>query len=106
MWHDAWPPLSPGRHWPPDAPPFTSPGDQLLAIGVGAAVGAGALAWATGQAAGLAFSHTWLELSPADVAHILWHLPQHWNDPALPGRPTRGARCPAPPVCTPPSPAW
>jgi type IV secretory pathway TraG/TraD family ATPase VirD4 len=39
--------------------------------------------WATGQAAGLAFGHTWLEVSPADVAHVLWHLPQHWSDPAL-----------------------
>jgi type IV secretion system protein VirD4 len=83
MRHDAWPPLPPGGHRPPDAPPFTSPGDQLLAVGLGAAVGAGALVWATGQAAGLLFDQTWLELSPADVAHILWHLPQHWSDPAL-----------------------
>ena len=83
MWHDAWPPLPPGGHRPPDAPPFTSPGDQLLAVGLGATAGAGALAWATGQLAGLAFGHTWLELSPADVAHVLWHLPQHWSDPAL-----------------------
>ena len=83
MWHDAWPPLPPGGHRPPDAPPFTSPGDQLLAVGLGATAGAGALVWATGQAAGLVFGQTWLELSPADVAHILWHLPQHWSDPAL-----------------------
>jgi type IV secretion system protein VirD4 len=83
MWHDAWPPLPPGGHRSPDAPPFTSPGDQLLAVGLGAAAGAGALVWATGQAAGLAFGQTWLELSPADVAQVLWHLPQHWNDPAL-----------------------
>jgi len=83
MWHDGWPPLPPGGHRPPDSPPFTSPGDQLLAVGLGAAAGAGALVWATGQAAGLAFGHTWLEVSPADVAHILWHLPQHWSDPAL-----------------------
>jgi hypothetical protein len=83
MWHDAWPPMPPGGHRPPDAPPFTSPGDQLLAIGLGAAAGAGALVWATGQAAGLAFGHTWLELSPADVAHTLWRLPQHWSNPAL-----------------------
>ena len=83
MQHESWPPLPPGGHRPPDYPPFTSPGDQLLAVGLGAAVGAGALVWATGQAAGLAFGHTWLELSPADVAHILWHLPQHWSDPAL-----------------------
>jgi type IV secretion system protein VirD4 len=83
MWHESWPPLPPGGHRLPDAPPFTSPGDQLLAVGLGAAAGAGALAWATGQAAGLAFGHTWLELSPADVAHVLWHLPGHWSDPAL-----------------------
>jgi type IV secretion system protein VirD4 len=83
MWHDAWPPLPPGGHRPPDAPPFTSPSDQLLAVGLGAAAGAGALVWATGQAAGLVFGHTWLELSPVDVAHVLWHLPQHWSDPAL-----------------------
>jgi type IV secretion system protein VirD4 len=83
MWHDAWPPLPPGGHRPPDAPPFTSPGDQLLAVGLGATAGAGALVWASGQAAGLAFGHTWLELSPGDVAHVLWHLPQHWSDPAM-----------------------
>jgi hypothetical protein len=83
MWHDAWPPLPPGGHRPADAPPFTSPGDQLLALGLGATAGAGALVWVTGQAAGLVFGQTWLELSPADVAHVLWHLPQHWNDPAM-----------------------
>jgi type IV secretion system protein VirD4 len=83
MQHDAWPPIPPGGHRPPDAPPFTSPGDQLLAVGLGAAAGAGALVWASGQAAGLVFGHTWLELSPADVAHVLWHLPQHWSDPAV-----------------------
>jgi hypothetical protein len=54
-----------------------------MAVGLGATAGAGALAWATGQAAGLVFGQTWLELSPADVAHVLWHLPQHWSDPAL-----------------------
>jgi type IV secretion system protein VirD4 len=83
MQHEPWPSLPPGGHRPPDYPPFTSPGDQLLAVGLGAAAGAGALVWATGQAAGLAFGHTWLELSPGDVAHILWQLPQHWSDPAL-----------------------
>jgi hypothetical protein len=66
MLGDAWPPLPPGGHRPPDA-----------------TVGAGALVWATGQAAGLAFGQTWLEVSPADVAHVLWSLPQHWSDPAL-----------------------
>jgi type IV secretion system protein VirD4 len=83
MQHEPWPSLPPGGHRPPDYPPFTSPGDQLLAVGLGAAAGTGALVWATGQAAGLAFGQTWLELSPGDIAHILWHLPQHWNDPAL-----------------------
>ncbi len=83
MWHDAWPPLPPGGHRPPDMPPFTSPGDQLLALGLGASAGAGALVWATGQLAGLAFGHTWLDVSPADVAHVMLHLPHHWSDPAL-----------------------
>jgi type IV secretion system protein VirD4 len=83
MWHDAWPPLPPGGHRPPDAPPFASPGDQLLALGLGATAGAGALAWVTGQLAGLAFGHTWLDVSPADVASLLWQLPQHWSDPQL-----------------------
>ena len=106
MRHDAWPPMPPGGHRPPDAPPFTSPGDQLLAVGVGAAAGAGALVWATGQAAGLAFGHTWLELSPADVAHVLWHLPQHWSDPALAWPAEVRGPLPGRPACTPPSPAW
>ena len=83
MWHDSWPPLPPGGHRPSDAPPFTSPGDQLLAVGLGAAAGAGALVWSSGQLAGLAFGHTWLDMSPADVAHVMLHLPQHWSDPAL-----------------------
>jgi type IV secretion system protein VirD4 len=83
MWHDAWPPLPPGGHRPPDAPPFTSPGDQLLALGLGATAGTGALVWASGQLAALAFGHTWLDMTPADVGHVLGHLPQHWSDPAL-----------------------
>jgi type IV secretion system protein VirD4 len=83
MWHDAWPPLPPGGHRPSDAPPFTGPGDQLLALGLGATAGAGVLVWVTGQLAGLAFGHTWLDVSPADVAHVLWQLPQHWSDPQL-----------------------
>jgi hypothetical protein len=83
MQHEPWPLLPPGGHRPPDLPPFTSPGDQLLAVGLGAAAGGGILVWATGQAAGLVFGQTWLELSPADVAHVLWQLPHHWSDPAL-----------------------
>src|SRR5215218_3307553 len=108
MWHDAWPPLPPGGHRPPDAPPFTSPGDQLLALGLGATAGAGALVWATGQLAGLAFGQTWLELSPGDVAHVLGHLPQHWSDPALAWPVDVRGPLPGParPACTPPSPAW
>jgi type IV secretion system protein VirD4 len=83
MWHDGWPPLPPGGRRPPDAPPFTSPGDQLLALGLGVTAGAGALVWATGQLAGLAFGHTWLHVTPADVASVLWQLPHHWSDPQL-----------------------
>jgi type IV secretion system protein VirD4 len=83
MWHDAWPPLPPGGHRPPDAPPFTSPGEQLVALGLGASAAAGALVWATGQLAGLAFGHIWLDLIPADVAQVLWQLPHHWGDPQL-----------------------
>ena len=98
MQHDAWPPLPPGGHRPADAPPFTSPGDQLLALGLGATAGGGALVWASGQLAGLAFGHTWLDVSPGDVAHILWQLPHHWSDPAL--------AWPARPACTPRSLAW
>ncbi|HYY81110.1 MAG TPA: hypothetical protein VFD04_18305, partial [Actinomycetes bacterium] len=81
MQHDAWPPLPPGGHRPPDSPPFTGPGDQLLFLGLGATASAGALVWATGQLAGLAFGHTWLHVTPADVAQVLWQLPHHWNDP-------------------------
>src|SRR6266545_1533802 len=94
MWHDAWPPLPPGGHRPPEAPPFTSPGDQLLAVGLGASAGAGALVWATGQLAGLAFGHTWLDVSPADVAHVLWQLPQPLERPRV-GVAGRGARAAA-----------
>ena len=53
MQHDAWPPLPPGGHRPADAPPFTSPGDQLLAVGLGAT--AGAERWCGPAPAGLAF---------------------------------------------------
>jgi hypothetical protein len=88
MWHDAWPPLPPGGHQPADAPPFTSPGDQLLAVGVGAAAGAGALAWATGQAAGLAFGHTWLE-------RRAWHLAHAAEGPTNKSRPSWSGRRPS-----------
>jgi hypothetical protein len=62
--------------------------------------------WATGQLAGLAFGHTWLDLSPADVAHVLWHLPTTGTIHSSPGLPPCAARCPAPPACTPSAPAW
>jgi hypothetical protein len=84
----------------------TSPGDQLLALGLGASAGAGALVWATGQLAGLAFGHTWLDLTPADVAHVLWNLRSIGATRPWPGRSTCAARCPVWPACTPRSPAW
>ena len=51
------------------------------------------LVWACGQLAALVFGHTWLHLDPVEVAGVLWHLPRHWNDPAL--------ACPARSACTP-----
>src|SRR5918994_858513 len=68
MQHESWPPLPPAGHRPPDAPPFTSPGDQLLALGLGATAGAGVLAWVTGQAAGLRPGHP----RPAKHAGAVW----------------------------------
>jgi type IV secretion system protein VirD4 len=59
-----------------------SPGDQLLAAGLGLTAGAGGLVWASGQLAGLAFGHAWLDLDPAEVAGVLWNLPHHLGDPA------------------------
>jgi type IV secretion system protein VirD4 len=81
MQHDTWPPLPPGGHRPPDAPPFTSPIDQLLFLGLAVTTVAGVLAWLSGQLAGLLFGHTWLHLTPADVAWILWHLPGTLSNP-------------------------
>src|ERR671910_2179388 len=72
MQHDAWPPLPPGGHRPPDYPPFTSPGDQLLAVGLAATAGAGALVWATGQLAGRAFGHRPGHPRPAKHAGAVW----------------------------------
>ena len=73
MRHDAWPPLPPGGHRPLDAPPFTSPGDQLLAVGLGAAAGAGALVWATGSRTSL----RWLAHAcqpPRKLGYFAWDL--------------------------------
>jgi len=68
---------------PPAVPDTLTPGDQLLAAGLGVGAAAGGLVWASGQLAGLAFGHTWLHLDPAQVAGVLWSLPQHLGDPAL-----------------------
>jgi len=85
MWHDPWPPLPPGGHRPPDTPPFTSPGDQLLAVGLGAATGAGALVWASGQAAGLAAHNGPLAEPAAELDRCLAFNPEHQDAPL--GRP-------------------
>jgi type IV secretion system protein VirD4 len=76
---DSW--TSPPWRDRPEPPPF-SPGDQLLGYGVAAAGIAGGLVWATGQAAGLAFGHTWLHVDPAELAGVLVHLREHLGDPA------------------------
>src|SRR6266511_3302329 len=68
---------------PPAVPDTLTPGDQLLAAGLGVGAAAGGLVWASGQLAGLAFGHTWLHLDPAQVAGVLWSLPHHLGDPAL-----------------------
>jgi len=57
--------------------------ERLLGYGLAATGAAGALVWASGQLAGLAFGHTWMHVSPADVAAIMWHLPGTLSDPAL-----------------------
>jgi type IV secretion system protein VirD4 len=68
---------------PPAVPDTLTPGDQLLAAGLGVGAAAGGLVWAAGQLAGLALGHTWLHLDPAQVAGVLWSLPHHLGDPAL-----------------------
>jgi type IV secretion system protein VirD4 len=80
---DPWPPLPPGGYRAPDTPPLGGFAEQLTLYGLLASGTAGLLAWTTGQLAALAFGHTWLHLSPTDVAQVLWQLPHHWNDPAL-----------------------
>ncbi len=68
--------------------------ERLLGYGLAATGAAGALVWASGQLAGLAFGHTWMHVSPADVAAIMWHLPGTLSDPAL-AWPTPAASTPA-----------
>src|SRR5215211_3759344 len=76
-------PMRPDLQRPPAVPDTLTPGDQLLAAGLGVGAAASGLVWASGQLAGLAFGHTWIELDPAEVAHVLVQLRLHLNDPAL-----------------------
>jgi type IV secretion system protein VirD4 len=76
------PPGSP--YWPSSQPPPPwSPNEQLLAAALMVTAATGILVWASGQLAGLVFGHTWLHLSPTDVAGVLWRLRHHPGDPAL-----------------------
>jgi type IV secretion system protein VirD4 len=75
--------MRPDLQRPPAVPDTLTPGDQLLAAGLGVGAAAGGLVWASGQLAGLAFGHTWLHLDPAEVASVLWSLPHHLSDPAM-----------------------
>jgi type IV secretion system protein VirD4 len=75
--------MRPELQRPPQVPDTLTPGDQLLAAGLGVGAAAGGLVWASGQLAGLVFGHTWLHLNPADLAGVLWSLPHHLGDPAL-----------------------
>jgi type IV secretion system protein VirD4 len=82
MWRDPWPAVPPnGRHIP--EPSMGGTEERLIGYGLAVIGAAGLLVWLTGQLAGLAFGHTWLHLSPADVAAIMWHLPHTWSNPAL-----------------------
>jgi type IV secretion system protein VirD4 len=75
--------MRPDLQRPPAVPDTLTPGDQLLAAGLGVGAAASGLVWATGQLAGLVFGHTWLHLDPADVAGVLGQLPHHLGDPAM-----------------------
>jgi type IV secretion system protein VirD4 len=75
--------MRPDLQRPPAVPDTLTPGDQLLAAGLGVGAVASGLVWATGQLAGLVFGHTWLHLDPADVASMLGSLPHHLGDPAM-----------------------
>src|SRR6266705_6598561 len=83
MQREPWPPLPPGGYRAPDTPPFGGIAEQLTLYGLLGTGTAGLLVWTSGQLAALTFGHTWLHLAPADIAQVLWHLPHHWNDPAL-----------------------
>jgi hypothetical protein len=75
--------MRPDLQRPPAVPDTLAPGDQLLAAGLGVGAAASGLVWATGQLAGLAFGHTWIELDPAEVARVVLQLRRHLDDPAL-----------------------
>jgi type IV secretion system protein VirD4 len=82
MWRDPWPAVPPnGRHTP--EPRISETEERLIGYGVATTAAAGLLVWLTGQLAGLLFGHTWLHLSPAEVAAILWHLPGTLSNPKL-----------------------
>src|SRR6266498_3962558 len=70
-----------GRDWSSDV--CSSDLERLVGYGLATTGAAGVLVWASGQLAGLAFGHTWMHVSPADVAAIMWHLPHTWSDPAM-----------------------
>ena len=75
--------MRPDLQRPPAVPDTLTPGDQLVAAGLGVGAAASGLVWAAGQLAGLAFGHSWLELDPADVARVVLQLRHHLDDPAL-----------------------
>jgi type IV secretion system protein VirD4 len=75
--------MRPDLQKPPAVPDTLTPGDQLLAAGLGVAAASSGLVWASGQLAGLVFGHSWLHLDPADVAGVLSQLPHHLGDPAM-----------------------
>ncbi len=82
MWRDSWPPVPPnGRHAP--EPGNSEIEQRLIGYGLATTGAAGLLVWLSGQLAGLMFGHTWMHLSPGDVAAVLWHLPGTLSDPKM-----------------------
>jgi len=73
--------MRPDLQPPPAVPDTLTPGDQLLAAGLGVGAAASGLVWASGQLAGLAFGHTWLELEPAEVARCWCSCATTWTTP-------------------------
>jgi hypothetical protein len=65
--------MRPDLQRPPAVPDTLTPGDQLLAAGLGVGAAASGLVWATGQLAGLVFGRpgcTWTPpTSPASLAN-------------------------------------